>query len=113
MQIEAGAVAAVYAVSKLADLLTDPAKVQAIPLEALPEFLAELERLRALLWSRLHVLASRPERDSTSSGDRLLSVEEAAMKLGKSKDYLYRHASKYPFTVRDGRSLRFSQRMLR
>ena len=42
-------------------------------------------------------------------GDRLLDVEEAARKLGKSKDYLYRHAGKYPFTVRDGRRLRFSE----
>ena len=37
------------------------------------------------------------------------SVEEAARKLGKSKDHLYRHAGDYPFTVRDGSSLRFSE----
>lgn len=41
--------------------------------------------------------------------DRLLTVEEAAQKLGRSKDWLYRHAGRLPFTVRDGRLLRFSE----
>ena len=47
--------------------------------------------------------------DHAADGDRLLNVLEAARKLGKSKDYLDRHADDYPFTVRDGRSLRFSE----
>jgi predicted DNA-binding transcriptional regulator AlpA len=41
--------------------------------------------------------------------DRLLSVAAAAVRLGVSKDWLYRRASKLPFTVRLGpRRLRFS-----
>ncbi len=41
--------------------------------------------------------------------DRLLKVEEAAQKLGISKDQLYRKL--FPFTVRVGpRQLRFSER---
>jgi predicted DNA-binding transcriptional regulator AlpA len=42
--------------------------------------------------------------------DRLLTVAEAAAKLGLSKDHLYRHAAHYPFTVRLGHALRFSAR---
>ncbi len=46
---------------------------------------------------------------SLVSEDRLLTVEEASQKLGVTKDYLYRHADHFPFTVRVGpRQLRFS-----
>jgi excisionase family DNA binding protein len=40
--------------------------------------------------------------------DRLLTVREAAVKLGVSTDHLYRHAGHYPFTVRFGTRVRFS-----
>ena len=42
--------------------------------------------------------------------DRLLTVEKAAHKLGASEDWLYRNAKKLPFTVRNGRQVRFSER---
>ena len=41
--------------------------------------------------------------------DRLLGVQEAAAKVAKSVDSMYRNAGKYPLTVRDGRNLRFSE----
>ena len=47
--------------------------------------------------------------EHSGNGDRLLTVEEAAPKLGTSVDHLYRHAKNYPFTVRNGRALRFSE----
>ena len=41
--------------------------------------------------------------------DRLLDTEEAAKLLGMSKDWLYRHAKKLPFTRKLGpKMLRFS-----
>jgi predicted DNA-binding transcriptional regulator AlpA len=41
--------------------------------------------------------------------DRLLPVEDAAARLGVSRDWLYKHARTLPFTVRVGpRQLRFS-----
>jgi excisionase family DNA binding protein len=40
----------------------------------------------------------------------LLTVKEAAGRLGMSKSALYKSADSYPFTVRDGRRLRFSSR---
>ena len=43
-----------------------------------------------------------------AGADHLLTVEEAARALGVSRDWLYRRASKLPFTVRLGRVLRFS-----
>ena len=40
--------------------------------------------------------------------DALLDVDEAATRLGMSRSYLYRHASRFAFVRRVGRSLRFS-----
>jgi excisionase family DNA binding protein len=58
------------------------------------------EHNRAL--ARLTVPAAQPEHDE------LLAVAEAARRLGISPDYLYRHASEYPFTRRQGRKPLFS-----
>ena len=41
--------------------------------------------------------------------DRLLNVAEAAVKLGVTPDWHYRHHKGLPFTVRHGRLLRFSE----
>jgi hypothetical protein len=74
-----------------------------LPPEDLPEFIGQLETAKVLAWSRL-----------TSPGpcsqvhDELLSVAEAARRLGVSEDYLYGHSQDYPFTRRQGRKLLFS-----
>ena len=44
--------------------------------------------------------------------DRILDVAEAARRLAVSADYVYRHAAEFPFTVRRGRKLGFSERGL-
>jgi hypothetical protein len=41
--------------------------------------------------------------------DRILDVPEAAARLNVSLDYVYRHASGWPFTIRRGRKLGFSE----
>ncbi len=41
--------------------------------------------------------------------NRLLSVEEAAPRLGMSLSYLYKHADQLSFTVREGARLKFSE----
>ena len=41
--------------------------------------------------------------------DRLLDVPEAAELLGMAEETLYKKAGTLPFTVREGRSLRFSK----
>ena len=97
------------AIPELTDLVADPIKAALLPAEAIPAMLGELERLKATLWARLTFLANAGQGQTGAAGDRLLTVTEAARKLGKSKDALYRHAGKYPFTVRDGRNLRFSE----
>jgi predicted DNA-binding transcriptional regulator AlpA len=48
-------------------------------------------------------------RSESVQPDRRLNVEEAAAKLGMSKDKLYRRANSFPFTIRIDRSLGFSE----
>ena len=74
-----------------------------LPAEELPRLLGELEEIRCTAMARLSAPAS-----TTSKSDELLDVAEAAHRLGISKDYLYRHHARLPFTRRMGRGLRFS-----
>ena len=79
-----------------------------VSLSDCPGIVGELERMKAVLWARM--MASRnPVQSDQPTDDRLLTVKEAAEKLGTTKDYLYRHSQDLPFTVRLGpRHLRFS-----
>jgi predicted DNA-binding transcriptional regulator AlpA len=64
-----------------------------------------LERVKALAYGKMLHREPEPSRQE----DRLLTVAEASDKLGMTKDYLYRHAETFPFTVRMGaKQLRFS-----
>lgn len=68
----------------------------------LPQFLGELEEVRMTALARLISLAPTP------APDMLLDVDQAAERLGVSRDYVYRNHHRYPFTRREGRSLLFS-----
>lgn len=70
--------------------------------DEIPVALGMLERVRSRLTFR--ALSS-----STPATDRLLSVAEAAELLGMAADTLYRRSRSFPFTVRDGRRVRFSR----
>lgn len=94
-------------IPKLTDLVADPTKVFLLPPEAIPAMRGELVRLDSLLLTRL--LQPSDGSRSPEVGDRLLTAQEAAAKLGTSIDYLYRHSSKLPFTIRLGRKVLFSE----
>lgn len=96
-------------VPKLADLIDDVGKVAAIPSEAIPDMLGKLEQVKAALWASLMVGNSGNRHGNGQDGDRLLDAKDAAAMLHTSTDYLYRHSSKLPFTVRFGRKVLFSQ----
>jgi hypothetical protein len=74
-----------------------------LPAGELPDFIGELESIKATAWARL--ASPLP---ALQEHDELLEVEAAAQRLGVSKDYLYRHHADYPFTRRQGRKLLFS-----
>ncbi len=100
----------------VADLIATLEKaIMEASLHEAPRLLGDLERLKASLWARM--MSTPDARDGFSGttraadGDQLLTVEEAAQKLGVPKDWVYRRAKKLPFTVRLGpRHLRFSLR---
>ena len=73
-----------------------------LPAEELPGLIGQLEAAKATAWARL--AAPTP---THSERDELLSVLEAARRLGVSEDYLYRHSREYPFTRRRGGSFCF------
>ena len=75
-----------------------------LPVEQLPRLLGELEECRCTAMARMTVPAP-----VQAQPDELLDVEEAARRLGLSKDYLYRHSGDFPFTRRMGRKLLFSR----
>ncbi len=75
-----------------------------------PDLIAIGERFTAQVRLNMMQPARLPATQSSpAADDRLLTVEEASRKLGVTKDYLYRHADLFPFTVRLGpRHVRFS-----
>lgn len=88
-------------------MLTDDEILSASP-EAARKMLAEVT-------SRLPLLVARASEPSNRhEGDRLLEIAEAAPMLGfKNVKSLYRAAGRYPFTVRDGGRIKFSEKGLR
>jgi hypothetical protein len=74
-------------------LATDPATV---PEAVIPDVLGELERRKAVLWARLAL----PALQNGSAEDRLLTVDQAAVRLSTTKDWLKRNSHQFPFTVR-------------
>ena len=100
-------------VPKLAELIADPGKVSALPLEAIPAMRGELARLDTMLLCRL-MNASRNGHVETPAEDNWLKAEQAAPLLGVTPRWLYRHAKRLPFARRLSRkALRFSERGLR
>jgi predicted DNA-binding transcriptional regulator AlpA len=91
----------------LADLVAQPSRIDALDPEHARRLLIEVSTIQPLLIARALAVGG-----ASGSADRLLKIDEAATRLGQSPDWLYRHAGRLPFTVRQGRGLRFSERGL-
>ena len=96
-------------VPSLDAIAADPSQATSVPPAARRHLyynaLAVLNALAPLLTAPVTTPAG------TQEADRLLTVNEAAAKLGMTKDWLYRHAKSLPFTVRPSRGrVRFSLR---
>ena len=91
----------------LAALVEDPARVATVPPGRIPALLSQLSALQGAMAARL----ISADRDEPMSGeDTLLTVDQAAERLGVSTDWLFRRSRTLPFVVRLGRHLRFSNR---
>jgi predicted DNA-binding transcriptional regulator AlpA len=93
------------AASTLADLAAQPERIDDLAPVQARALLTQLVPLQTALLGR----AFAQDGSTGSRGDRLLSVKEAAAKLGQSVAYVYKHAHTFPFAVRNGRALRFSE----
>jgi hypothetical protein len=83
--------------ASLAALLADPTRAAAVPLDEVPALLdslgtqeARLGTLRSILAARL-ALATAETNGGGGDGDRLLTADEAAERLGVTKDWLRRN----------------------
>jgi excisionase family DNA binding protein len=91
----------------LAALVEDPTRVATVPHGRIPALLSQLSALQSAMAARL----ISADRDEPMSGeDTLLTVAQAAERLGVSTDWLFRRSRTLPFVVRLGRHLRFSNR---
>jgi hypothetical protein len=97
-------------VADIAELIREPMLAKDLSPEEIPPLLLQLATLQAAVAARFELLNhARRTIDESNSGDRLLTVKDAAEILAVKADYLYRHASDLPFTVRvSERALRFS-----
>lgn len=105
------------ATAELLTLLSDPARLDCVPQDAIPVLIGATAELQARLYARLHAgttaAVPAPARNGAAEPDRLLSAKEAAPLLGVKPRWLYRHADTLPFTRRlTGGTVRFSARGL-
>jgi predicted DNA-binding transcriptional regulator AlpA len=90
----------------LGPVLPDLARVvAAAPRDQLPQIIGELERAKAAAWMAMQ---AQPVTTAPPTVDRNISADEAAQRLGMSKDWLYKNAEHLPFAVRIGRRVLFS-----
>lgn len=95
----------------LEEVAHEPGRAMALPPTATTTLLAQCLAAQGALVARLLALGvDGGMSPDAAPDDRLLDVAEAAARLGTSRDYLYRHARRLPFTVRVGSRLRFSSR---
>jgi len=84
----------------LDELARDPSRVALLPPDQ-----------RAALLTDVVALLFNLGAASSAGADRLLTVREAAHKLGCSPDTLYKN-KRHPCRVRNGRSVRFSEKAI-
>jgi predicted DNA-binding transcriptional regulator AlpA len=101
------ATAVCAAMPTLDDLAADPTLATELPSGAVLALQARCLMVQTALMAALLAGAARTG-EIPAESDRALKIDAAADRLGVSRDWLYRHAHQLPFTVRNGRLLRFS-----
>lgn len=95
-------------------LATLEQRIIATPSEALPVVLGDLERLRAIAWSRLVRTALTGDRPPDVEDDPLLTIPEVATQLHLAPSYVYDLARRGQLaTVRAGKYVRIRRSTLR
>jgi len=99
-----------YQVPLLEELAADPSKARVLDAHTARILTTTaLAALNALNSRELALAAERGNSATSERSDRLINIDEAAEKLGVKPDWLYRRHRRLPFTVPQGRMLRFSE----
>ena len=99
------------AVPSLDEIARDPSRVDDLPTDVAMGLLLRVHTIEGVLGARVADGLLRTPKDgdaARSARDTLLTADEAAKRVGMSVHWLYHNAGKLPFTVRQGRALRFS-----
>ncbi len=103
-------VGGLYQVPLLEELAADPSKARVLDAHTARILTTTaLAALNALNSRELALAAERGNGATSERRDRLMNIEQAADKLGVKPDWLYRRHRRLPFTVPQGRMLRFSE----
>lgn len=94
-------------VPTLDELAADLPRASSLPAATLHALLCRCATMQTVLLGALMAASARAG-DPAAQPDSLLDVAAAATRLGVSGDWLYHHSRQLPFTVRNGRLLRFS-----
>jgi hypothetical protein len=97
------------AVPTLDEVAAAPDRASALPPATLQRLLCRCATVQTVLLGAL-MSASARTADAAPEPETLFDIGEAAKRLATTRDWLYRHAGHLPFTVRNGRQLRFSAR---
>ncbi len=96
--------------SSLRDLLADPTRVSTLTPSEAATALVELASLQAAVAARLHSAPEGNSHRSEATPDRLLTAEDVAERLGRTRDWVYRQSKHWPFTRKvASRTVRFSE----
>jgi hypothetical protein len=98
------------AVPTLDEVASNPERATALPAGTLQGLLCRCATVQTVLLGALLTASARTGADAAPEPETLLDIGEAAKRLATTRDWLYRHAGRLPFTVRNGRQLRFSAR---
>jgi predicted DNA-binding transcriptional regulator AlpA len=91
----------------LQEIVEDPKRIEDVEEQKIPAMITQLAAVQTNLACRLIKSIS-----CANGEDRLLTLDEAAIKLNVSRSWLYRRSKKLSFVVRTGRKVGFSERGL-
>lgn len=93
------------------------AEAATAPASELPDLLGRLETIKSRAWARLSSHAPQPAptvpaTPAPKPAERLLTAEQAAERLGRSKWWVYRHSQELPHVVLPGGRAAYSEARL-
>ena len=102
--------AGLFIVPRLEELVADPCQVRVLDAHTARVLRTQaIAALNVLNGHDLYIARASIEAPELQQRDRLLNIDQAAEKLRRKKDWLYRHHKELSFTVRHGKLLRFSE----